>query len=81
MIDNHENAANQWRNRTGLLENDFARDLIKIPTLFRKRTAALNIREIPRLALKAVQVLRTDALGIKSASVTNTWTGSIGTIL
>jgi GT2 family glycosyltransferase len=66
MTNDNENAANQWSNRTGLLEDEFARDLIKIPTLFRKRTAALNIREIPRLALKAVQVLRTDGMsGLK----------------
>jgi hypothetical protein len=33
MPDDHGNAANQSRNRTGLLENNFARDLIKIPTV------------------------------------------------
>ncbi|HLO34331.1 MAG TPA: hypothetical protein VK249_34620, partial [Anaerolineales bacterium] len=66
MTNDHENAASEWRNRMGLLENDLARNLIKIPTLFRKRTSALSIREIPRLALKTIRVLRTDGMrGLK----------------
>jgi hypothetical protein len=33
MPDDHGNAGHQSRNRTGLLENNFTRDLIKVPTL------------------------------------------------
>ncbi|HLN98555.1 MAG TPA: glycosyltransferase family 2 protein [Pyrinomonadaceae bacterium] len=66
IMGDHENAGSERRNRIGLLENDLARNLIKIPTLFRKRTSALSIREIPRLALKTIRVLRTDGMrGLK----------------
>jgi len=66
MTDVHENAASEKCNRIGFLENDLVRGLIKIPTLFTKRTSALSFREIPQLALKTIQVLRTDGMrGLK----------------
>ena len=71
VINEHNDAASDERNRIHVLGYDLARDLFKIPTLFSKRTSALNIREIPRLALKAIQVLRRDGLHGLSRRVRN----------
>ena len=51
--------------------SELAKDLIKVPTLFRGPTSSLTAREIPRLAVKAIQVLRTDGIVGLSRKVEN----------
>ncbi len=43
--------------------SELARDVLKVPTLFRGPTTILNARQIPWLAVRVVQILRAEGVG------------------